>query len=53
MLACWIDDPDGDEFKKHLARFGDYFWLGEDGMKVQVVQIFLCKINILNAKSFC
>ena len=36
MLACWIEDPNGDAFKKHLARIRDYFWLGEDGMKVQV-----------------
>ncbi|KAK3219100.1 hypothetical protein Dsin_013070 [Dipteronia sinensis] len=35
MLACWIEDPNGDAFKKHLARIRDYFWLGEDGMKVQ------------------
>ncbi|KAJ0075354.1 hypothetical protein Patl1_35106 [Pistacia atlantica] len=36
MLACWVEDPNGDAFKKHLARIADYIWLGEDGMKVQV-----------------
>ncbi|OMO66334.1 Terpenoid cyclases/protein prenyltransferase alpha-alpha toroid [Corchorus olitorius] len=35
MLACWVEDPNGESFKKHLARFLDYFWLAEDGMKVQ------------------
>ncbi|CAN0862412.1 Lupeol synthase [Linum grandiflorum] len=36
MLACWVDDPNGDAFKKHLARIPDYLWMGEDGMKMQV-----------------
>ncbi|KAK3219006.1 hypothetical protein Dsin_012976 [Dipteronia sinensis] len=35
MLACWVEDPNGDAFKKHLARVSDYIWLAEDGMKVQ------------------
>ncbi|CAI0420766.1 unnamed protein product [Linum tenue] len=35
MLACWVDDPNGLAFKKHLARISDYFWLGEDGMNLQ------------------
>ncbi|CAN8308035.1 unnamed protein product [Cochlearia groenlandica] len=35
MLACWVDDPDGDYFKKHLARVSDYIWIGEDGLKIQ------------------
>nr|UTU07507.1 oxidosqualene cyclase 3 [Ailanthus altissimus] len=34
MLACWIEDPNGDCFKKHLARIHDYLWLGEDGMRI-------------------
>jgi len=36
MLACWVEDPDGDYFKKHLARVPDYIWIGEDGLKIQV-----------------
>jgi beta-amyrin synthase len=36
MLACWVEDPDGDYFKKHLARIPDYLWVAEDGMKMQV-----------------
>ncbi|KAF2290081.1 hypothetical protein GH714_001811 [Hevea brasiliensis] len=36
MLACWVEDPNGDAFKKHLARVADYVWVGEDGIKMQV-----------------
>ncbi|RHN39297.1 Beta-amyrin synthase [Medicago truncatula] len=32
MLACWVEDPNGDAFKKHLARLPDYLWISEDGM---------------------
>ncbi|KAL3736990.1 hypothetical protein ACJRO7_025854 [Eucalyptus globulus] len=35
MLACWVEDPDSDYFKKHLARIPDYLWVAEDGMKMQ------------------
>ncbi|KAJ9549992.1 hypothetical protein OSB04_022535 [Centaurea solstitialis] len=35
MLACWVEDPNGVYFKKHLARIPDYIWLAEDGMKMQ------------------
>ncbi|XVF86363.1 hypothetical protein PTKIN_Ptkin18bG0033700 [Pterospermum kingtungense] len=35
MLACWVEDPTGDYFKKHLARIADYIWVAEDGMKLQ------------------
>ncbi|KAJ9549995.1 hypothetical protein OSB04_022538 [Centaurea solstitialis] len=35
MLACWVEDPNGVCFKKHLARIPDYIWLAEDGMKMQ------------------
>ncbi|KAG9147624.1 hypothetical protein Leryth_015706 [Lithospermum erythrorhizon] len=27
MLACWVEDPNGDYFKKHLARIPDYYGL--------------------------
>lgn len=36
MLACWVEDPNGDYFKKHLTRISDYLWVAEDGMKMQV-----------------
>ncbi|KAG5569823.1 hypothetical protein H5410_059589 [Solanum commersonii] len=35
MLACWVEDPNGHYFKKHLARVPDYLWVAEDGMKMQ------------------
>ncbi|GMH01961.1 hypothetical protein Nepgr_003800 [Nepenthes gracilis] len=35
MLACWVEDPNGDSFKKHIARIPDYIWIAEDGMKMQ------------------
>lgn len=37
MLACWVEDPNGDAFKKHLARIPDYLWISEDGMTMQVI----------------
>lgn len=36
MLACWVEDPEGDSFKRHLARVADYLWVAEDGMTLQV-----------------
>ncbi|XP_021906242.1 beta-amyrin synthase-like [Carica papaya] len=38
MLACWVEDPLGDYFKKHLARIPDYLWVAEDGMKMQGIE---------------
>lgn len=35
MLCCWLEDPEGPAFKKHLARVPDYLWMAEDGMKMQ------------------
>jgi beta-amyrin synthase len=35
MLACWVEDPNGDSFKKHIARIPDYIWVAEDGIKMQ------------------
>jgi len=46
MLACWVEDPDGDAFKKHLARVADYLWLSEDGMCVQVYKYILIIFNL-------
>jgi hypothetical protein len=36
MLCCWIENPNSDAFKRHLARVADFLWVGEDGMKVRV-----------------
>ncbi|KAK8546928.1 hypothetical protein V6N13_093966 [Hibiscus sabdariffa] len=41
MLACWVEDPNGIYFKKHLARIPDYIWIAEDGMKMQT---FGCQV---------
>ncbi len=35
MLSCFIDDPNGEAFKRHLCRVEDYLWLAEDGMKMK------------------
>ncbi|ESQ51271.1 hypothetical protein EUTSA_v10017701mg [Eutrema salsugineum] len=35
MLACWVDDPESDYFKKHLARVPGFIWIAEDGLKIQ------------------
>jgi hypothetical protein len=28
MLCCWLDDPEGDAFKKHLPRYERCGWMG-------------------------
>jgi len=32
MVCCWVEDPNSDAFKRHLARIPDFLWLEEDGM---------------------
>ncbi|CAN1344460.1 Beta-amyrin synthase [Linum perenne] len=44
MLACWVEDPNGDSFQKHLARIPDYLWVAEDGMKMQA--LLACGMNV-------
>ncbi|KAK4588480.1 hypothetical protein RGQ29_019470 [Quercus rubra] len=34
MLACWVEDRNGDYFKKHLARVKEFIWIAEDGIKM-------------------
>ena len=46
MICCWIDDPNSDTLKLHLARIYDYLWVAEDGMKVQV-DIMSCLVYYL------
>uniref|UniRef100_A0A803MET3 Terpene cyclase/mutase family member n=1 Tax=Chenopodium quinoa TaxID=63459 RepID=A0A803MET3_CHEQI len=36
LMACWVEDPNSTAYKKHLARFPDYLWVSEDGMKLTV-----------------
>ncbi|EXB42556.1 Lupeol synthase [Morus notabilis] len=33
LLACWVEDPNSQAYKYHLARIPDYFWVAEDGAK--------------------
>lgn len=35
LLACWVEDPNSEAYKRHLARIPDYLWMAEDGMKMQ------------------
>ncbi|CAN8270289.1 unnamed protein product [Cochlearia groenlandica] len=37
LLACWVEDPKSDYFKKHMARVHDFIWIAEDGLKIQVI----------------
>lgn len=36
MLCCWVENPNSEAFKLHIARIDDYLWIAEDGMKMQV-----------------
>ncbi|KAK7247638.1 hypothetical protein RIF29_42525 [Crotalaria pallida] len=35
LIARWVEDPNSEAYKLHLARIPDYLWLAEDGLKVQ------------------
>ncbi|KAK7272775.1 hypothetical protein RJT34_29606 [Clitoria ternatea] len=35
LIACWVEDPNSEAYKLHLARIPDYYWLAEDGLKIQ------------------
>eukprot|EP00892_Ulva_mutabilis_P003932 jgi/Ulvmu1/1910/UM012_0069.1 len=35
LVCCWFEDPEGEPFKRHLARVPDYLWVAEDGLKMQ------------------
>ncbi|TKY60766.1 Lupeol synthase [Spatholobus suberectus] len=35
LIARWVEDPNSEAYKLHLARIPDYFWLAEDGLKIQ------------------
>lgn len=45
MLACWAEDPNGESYKKHLARIADFIWVAEDGMKMQVSCLHISGFN--------
>uniref|UniRef100_M1B210 Terpene cyclase/mutase family member n=1 Tax=Solanum tuberosum TaxID=4113 RepID=M1B210_SOLTU len=35
LMACWVEDPNSEAYKHHLARLPDYYWISEDGLKFQ------------------
>ncbi|GLT94391.1 hypothetical protein SLE2022_121330 [Rubroshorea leprosula] len=35
LLACWVENPNSEAHKRHLARLPDYYWIAEDGLKIQ------------------
>ncbi|GKC23915.1 dammarenediol II synthase-like protein [Tanacetum coccineum] len=35
MTCWWADNPNGDEFRYHLAKVPDYLWIGEDGITMK------------------
>ncbi|XAR63784.1 Lupeol synthase [Bertholletia excelsa] len=35
LIACYVEDPNSEAYKRHLARIPDYFWVAEDGLKMQ------------------
>ncbi|XVE78775.1 hypothetical protein DITRI_Ditri14bG0005000 [Diplodiscus trichospermus] len=34
LIACWVEDPNSEAYKRHLARLPDYYWIAEDGLKM-------------------
>ncbi|MED6121759.1 Lupeol synthase [Stylosanthes scabra] len=34
LIVHWIEDPNSEAYKFHLARIPDYFWVAEDGLKI-------------------
>lgn len=45
MLGRWVEDPNSEAFKYHLARIPDFFWIAEDGAKCQV-SIYISKLSL-------
>ncbi|KAL2319863.1 hypothetical protein Fmac_028832 [Flemingia macrophylla] len=37
LIARWVEDPNSEAYKHHLTRILDYFWLAEDGLKIQSI----------------
>ncbi|XP_062158464.1 lupeol synthase-like isoform X3 [Alnus glutinosa] len=35
LIACWVEDPNGEAYKLHLGRIPDNYWVAEDGLKFQ------------------
>jgi hypothetical protein len=41
LIACWAEDPNGEAYKLHLGRIPDNYWVAEDGLKIQVLYIYM------------
>nr|XP_027072122.1 lupeol synthase-like [Coffea arabica] len=37
LIACWVEDPNSEAYKRRLARIPDFFWVAEDGLKLQLL----------------
>ena len=37
LIARWVEDPNSEAYKRHLARLPDNYWVAEDGLKIQVI----------------
>ncbi|KAB1212030.1 Lupeol synthase [Morella rubra] len=35
LIASWVEDQNSEAYKLHLARIPDYYWVAEDGLKMQ------------------
>ncbi|KAK7854063.1 lupeol synthase [Quercus suber] len=35
LLTCWVENPNSEAYRFHLARVKDYLWIAEDGLKIQ------------------
>ncbi|KAG7945175.1 hypothetical protein I3843_15G139200 [Carya illinoinensis] len=50
--GSWVEDPNSEAYKLHLARLPDYYWVAEDGLKFQtwiavfaIQAILSCNLN--------
>ncbi|KAG6625556.1 hypothetical protein CIPAW_16G105300 [Carya illinoinensis] len=65
LMARWVEDPNSEAYKLHLARLPDYYWVAEDGLKIQglgsqtwvvvfaVQAILACNLNEEYGQTLC
>jgi len=51
LIACWVEDPNGEAYKLHLGRIPDNYWVAEDGLKIQVIYMIKKHVCMLIIKS--
>ncbi|KAB1212059.1 putative oxidosqualene cyclase [Morella rubra] len=49
----WLEDPNSEAYKFHLARITDYLWVAEDGMKMQVSMAGIQWFSIVGCHFCC